>query len=80
MPPAYVWSNVAAVITAATVAAALWTSRRQPLWRATVHDVWRRRPLATIAVCAYLLTGALDSIAWVDGADGSPSSDLVARY
>ena len=80
MPPAYVWSNVAAVIAAATVAVALWTSRRQPLWRATVHDVWRRRPLATIAVCAYLLTGALDSIAWVDGADGSPSSDLVARY
>jgi peptide/nickel transport system permease protein len=81
VPPGYVWSNVAALIAATTVAAMLWTSRRQPLWRATVQDVWRRRPLAAVAVGAYLLTGALDSVAWVDGADAARTSgDLVARY
>jgi len=45
-----------------------------------LSSLFLRRPLAMLAVCAYLLVGGLDSIAWVGGAGAAPQGDLVAQY
>lgn len=45
-----------------------------------LSSLFLRRPLAMLAVCAYLLVGVLDSIAWVGGGGAAPRGDLVAQY
>ena len=75
----YVLSDLAVVVLATATALWLWMARRQPWWRELARDVWRRRPLAVVAVAAYVLVGGLDSIAWVGGT-AAPQGDLVARY
>jgi hypothetical protein len=74
-----VLSNLVVIAVAAAAAFVLWTARRQPWWREAAHVVYRRQPLAVIALGAYVLVGGLDSIAWV-GATAAPQADLVARY
>jgi peptide/nickel transport system permease protein len=72
-------SNVAVAVFALLVAAALWTAHRQPWWRELAHSLYRRRPIAACVVAAYLLIGALDSIAWVGGGSAA-QADLVALH
>ena len=77
-------SHLISNLTAATlllllIAGAL-TARRQPWMRELARNLVRRRPLALLAVCAYLLVGVLDSIAWLGGAGAAPQGDLVAQY
>jgi peptide/nickel transport system permease protein len=48
--------------------------------RELARTLARRRPLAMLAVGAYLLFGGLDSLAWVGGAGPAPQGDLVAQY
>jgi peptide/nickel transport system permease protein len=73
-------SNLAAATLLLLVVALILTARHQPWMRELFRDLVRRRPLAVLAVCAYLLIGALDSIAWVGGTGAAPQGDLVAQY
>jgi peptide/nickel transport system permease protein len=74
-----VLSNLVVLVVVAVTVLVLWAARRQPWWRDAARVVYRRRPLAVIALGAYLLIGGLDSIAWV-GESAGPQADLVARY
>jgi len=76
----HVLSNLAVLLLAAGIATAAWAARRQPWWRGLVRDLVRRRPVAALALAAYLLVGVLDSIAWVGGTTVAPRGDLVAQY
>lgn len=76
----YVFSNLAVALVASAVIAIVWAARHQPWWRELGRNLYRRRPLAAIAVAAYLLVGALDSIAWIGGSAAAPHGDLVALH
>jgi peptide/nickel transport system permease protein len=76
----HVLSNIAIVILALGAAAALWRARQRPWWRELARDLLRRRPLAALAVGAYLVVGTLDSIAWIGGHGVATQGDLVALH
>lgn len=77
---AHALANLIVVVLLFTAAGGAWAARRSPWWNVVAGGVIRRRPLAALAVAAYLLVGALDSIAWVGSGAAAPSRDLVSRH
>ena len=76
----HVLSNLAVAILVVAGAALAWSARRQPWWRETARDLFRRRPVAALVVGGYVLVGVLDSVAWVSPASVAPHGDLVALH
>jgi peptide/nickel transport system permease protein len=64
----YVVSNVVTGVLVLAAAAVAVAAARNPLWRDAARELWRRRPVAILAVGLYVLVALLDSIAWVGGA------------
>ncbi len=63
------------------VGASIWMVlrlRRNEIWVAAARELWRRRPVALVVLGLYLLVGALDAVAWVDGQ--TRGGDVVAAY
>jgi peptide/nickel transport system permease protein len=52
--------------------------RKNELWRAAARELWRRRPFAIAVLGVYVLVGALDAVAWVDGE--VQGEDVVSAY
>ena len=61
------WANG---IVALLVAGAFWAwrrARRNDLWRQAARGLWRRRPLAIVAVSLFVAVALSDSVAWKGG-------------
>ncbi len=62
------------------IAGSFWLARRlahNRFWRESAIELWRRRPVAIVAVAVFVFIALLDSISWVGGArDG----DNLAAY
>jgi peptide/nickel transport system permease protein len=54
--------------------------RRSELWRASLVELARRRPLALLVVAIYLAIALLDSVAWVGGGDAGQGGDVLALH
>ena len=55
------------------VAGAIWLVRlvaRNRFWRESAIELWRRRPIAIVAVAVFVFIALLDSISWIGGAAG----------
>ena len=62
------------------IAGAVWlagVAARQPYWRESARELWRRRPIALGVVAVYVLIGLADSIGWVGG---GAARDGVTAY
>ena len=66
----YVVSNVVTGVLLLAAAAVAVAATRNRLWRDAARELWRRRPVALLAVGLYVLVALLDSIAWVGGGEG----------
>jgi peptide/nickel transport system permease protein len=66
----YVVSNVVTGVLLVAALAVAVAGARNPLWRDAARELWRRRPVALLAVGLYVLVAVLDSIAWIGRADG----------
>ena len=53
--------------------------RRNRLWLQAARSLWRRRPIALVAVGLFVLVGLLDSVKWVGGAP-IEGTDTVAAF
>jgi len=53
--------------------------RRNPLWAGVARSLWRRRPLALLALGGFVLIALLDSVRWVGGA-AVPGQDSVSAF
>ncbi|MGH7788980.1 MAG: ABC transporter permease [Candidatus Binatia bacterium] len=78
MTSTHALANLAVLAIVAALTALVWAVRREPWWRELLGALWRRRPLAVLAVALYLAVGMLDSVAWVGG-EGA-AGDLVALH
>ena len=76
----HVLSNVVVALLVAGGAAVFVFVRRRPLWRDAAQQVWRRRPVAVVAVSLYVLVALADSIAWIGGADVVRPRSVVDRF
>jgi peptide/nickel transport system permease protein len=75
----HVVSNLAvAALVAGGIAVAVVVRRSDP-WRDAARQLWRRRPIALVAVGLYVLVALADSVAWTGGPEALRPQSLVDR-
>src|SRR5262249_8600334 len=78
MEPHVVSNLVVAVLVAGALGVAV-VVRRSEQWRDAGRELWRRRPIAIVAVALYVAVALADSVAWVGGADAVRPRSLIDR-
>ena len=58
----------------------LWRAGRNRLWREAGREVARRRPLALLVVCLFVVTALLDAVSWVGGGAAAGGGDVVSLH
>ncbi len=74
----HVWSNLLVVVMIAGVIAIARFVRRNRIWSEAASEIWRRRRISVLVICAYMLIAVLDSVAWVGGQ--ASSEDAVSGH
>src|SRR5512134_359699 len=78
--PGHVFSNLVVAGVLAIVLAIAVGVRRSELWRASLGELARRRPVALGGVALYLAIALLDSVSWVGGGDAGADGDVLAQH